>query len=221
MPRKSNKSNSAAGEMQQLIQLLKKVALTKSGSSQPKRRRRARKARTKPAASQEGQIVLTRTELLGTVSIKKTKDTAMGHFDLVPDSFTFLKGISKSFERVRWDKLHIFYKPAVGTTYGGLVSVGVDWDFAQTDVERSKISGFTPNQTCAAWADTESKPMVLPQSRLQSRLWYLPNGSADWPDKGPGKLHWAATGTTSDKADTTVGEFWASYRVTMQGTNPA
>lgn len=115
--------------------------------------------------------------------------------------------------------MRFYYKPAVGTTYGGLVALGMDWDFQGVDVERSKISAFTPSQTMAAWADTESRAMVLPSDKLMSRNWYTPRSDA-WQDRGPGKLHWAVEGT-AETGGKTLGEIWVDYTVVMEGTNPS
>lgn len=163
-------------------------------------------------------ITLQRKELVKTVTLDANKSSMTGHFDVVPDSFSFLKGVAKSFDRVKWNKLHFFYKPAVGTVYGGLFSMGFDWDWSQGDTDRTTLSGYTPNSTNACWADTEKTPMVLPQNRLQARIWYTPQ-TGQWSDKGPGKLHYAASGTSSASPQT-LGEIWVCYSLTMQGTSP-
>lgn len=168
----------------------------------------------------DGVITLSRTELVQTLKLSKGQSQATGSVDIIPSTFSFLKNLSQSFDRLQWVNLLVYWKPAVGTTYGGLVTYGMDWDFATNDVNREKISGFTPSMTMAVWTDTERKPMVLPTSRLQSREWYLPNAAVQDIDKGPGKLHYAASGTVSQN-DTTLGELWVRYTVRMQGTNPA
>lgn len=206
--------------MAELLALMRKFTMAAPAAGPPKKKRRKRK---KPnsglmAMSSQGQISLARRELLGTVSLGKSSASATGHFDLIPDTLAFLKGVFKNFDRVKWLKLNVYYKPAVGTTYGGMVAVGMDWDFKSEDVGRSKISAFTPSQTFAAWADTESKALVLPRDKLMSRTWYIP-ASESWSDKGPGKLHWAAEGT-ADSGGKTLGEFWIDYSVVMDGTNP-
>lgn len=157
--------------------------------------------------------------MLGELTLPASAVDNMGHFDLLPSSFSFLKSLFKSFDRVKWHKLNLYYKPAVGTTYGGLVSLGMDWDFASRDVSRSTMSGFTPNASFAAWSDTEKSPMVLPANRLQSRAWYTPN-NGEYVDKGPGKIHWAVKGD-SGATSKTFGEVWATYTVSLMGTNPS
>lgn len=221
-PKRKNASNQ---EVKQLISLMQKmVASSQPASSGRRRRKRASKKRPMSvgkASQPDGVISISRSELLKAIVLPKNTAEAKGHIDIVPGSFSFLANVANSFEQLRWDSLQFFYKPAVGTTYGGLVSFGVDWDFSSSDLSRDKISGFTPNQTCAAWQDTEKNPMVCPVGRLRNVPWYLPNSkTAGFELKGPGKLMYAVNGT-SPTTDFTVGELWARYRVTMQGTNPS
>lgn len=210
--------------MGQLMAAFKKL---QTGPTTSGRRPRGNKRRQRPRNRQqtscgEGAITLSRCELMVSLVIKKGTSTSTGHVDLIPSSFSFLKGIAKSFDRLKWNNMRVFYKPAVGTVYGGLVSYGVDWDFSTTaELKRPAISGLTPNYSLAAHADSEKSPLVLPSRRIQSRLWYSPNSGTEYKDMGPGKLMWAVDGMSADKSDVTVGELWVAYSVTMQGTNPA
>lgn len=213
-------------QMTELINLLTKLTQgnqpapnTSSSKKKKKKKKRGKKKQAMSVNSNDGSVTMSRKELLSTVKMPANATEATGHIDLVPDSFAFLKTVFSSFDRVRWTRIGIHYKPAVGTSYGGLVSFGMDWDFQSADVNRAKISGFTPNATIAAWGDTEKTPMTLPQNRLQSRAWYLPRATS-WEDRGPGKIHWAANGTKAN-TETTLGEFWVTYTVLMYGTNPS
>lgn len=222
MPRKksrggANAQNNAA--VQQLVAMLSRMAVAPARKSKTKRKRRAG---NKPAmGGGDGVIHLSRDELVTTIKVTKNTTSSTGHFDLVPSSFSFLKGIAKSFDRLVWNKIHIFYKPAVGSTFGGLVTYGVDWDFVTTnDIGRERISSLTPSATLAAWSDNQTKPLVLQPAKIQSRRFFSPNATTeDNSNKGPGKIHWA-TSVSAQAADTIVGELWVSYSVTMQGTNP-
>lgn len=161
---------------------------------------------------------------MATVTIAANKSASSGHVNIIPDEMGFLASLFKSFDRVRWGKCHFYYKPAVGTTYGGLITIGVDWDFASTAETREKVATLTPAASFAAWADTEGKPMILPANRLQSRAWYTPRSTSgatmDWRDRGPAKVFWAASGSTATAAQT-LGELWCEYTATLSGTNPA
>lgn len=216
-------SGKQENQFKEILSLLQKLSTgqqkpSKSAPSKKKKKKRKKKAKQAMNVANDGSITLSRKELLTTISIPANAAESKGHIDLIPDSFSFLKNVFSSFDRVKWLKLNLVYKPAVGTTYGGLITLGMDWDFGSEDVDRKTISGFTPSMTMSAWTDTERSPMKLPASRLQSRLWYLPRAS-DFNDKGPGKIHWAASGTTA-KAATTLGEVWADYTLVMYGTNP-
>lgn len=215
MPKKRKVVNQMSAE--QLVGALQKLAVS-APASKPKKKRK-RKAKKNINRLEEGAVTVSRHELLGDISMGVNKSSAVGHFDLIPDSFGFLKNLMKSFERIRWKKIHVYYKPAVGSTYGGLVTVGMDWDWASEDVSRAKLAGMTPSFTCAAWNDTESRPMIIPPARIQARAWYSPNlSSADYIDKGPGKLHWACNGDSSTSTKI-LGELWIAYTVDLLGTN--
>lgn len=133
-----------------------------------------------------------------------------------PKSFAFLATLFNSFERIKYVKLHISYRPAVGTTQGGMVSYAIDWTSSQKDKDRKALSSFTPNCAHAAWQDTSSKPLVLPPSRLQSRVWYLNNDGADLVDRAPGRLLYAVDASSS--VELVVGELWVDYEVVLSGT---
>lgn len=178
---------------------------------QPGKKKSRRKA---TARVMDGEILISRKELLVSLAIKSEGGQLTGTIDLVPGEFSFLKGISGSFERYRFEKLHLFYKPAVGATVGGMVSMGADWTLKYTQPTRAKISGFTPNMTSAVWQDTETKPLVLPKTRLQSRQWYVPEGDAE--DKGPARLLYAVD--SAEAKGKTVGEIWVAYTVKFSGT---
>lgn len=181
---------------------------------QPAKQGKGKKRRNKKGSSgtPEGVMHFSRHELVTTLS---TGSDGKVHVSLAlhPSAFPFLKGLGNLFERIQWKQIKVYYKPAVGTTVGGLVSYGISWDSTAKD-DRSKIASLTPNTSCAVWADQASKPMTLPSNRLQSRNWYvLDAGEAG--DKQPGTLEVAVE---SEKKSSTVGEIWIQYAVTLMGT---
>lgn len=221
---RKNTSNANAASVNQLAGLLRQLIVSQAGPSKAQptpKRRRQRKRKNNVAnntMAQDGAITLTRTELIDSLRIPANSSAAHGHIDIIPDSFSFLKNLFKSFERLRWKKFNVYYKPAVGTSYGGLVTVGVDWDFSGTGDTRTQVASYTPTFTVAAWADNQNRPMVLPPNRLQSKNWYTPR-SDDWEDKGPGRLAWAVEGAGNTN-EVTLGEIWVAYTVQFMGTNP-
>lgn len=135
---------------------------------------------------------------------------------IVPSSFTLLKGIATSFERTVWHNIAVYYKPAVATTFGGLVAYGVDWTSKLTsDADRNKVCSLTPVLTHAAWMDSERAPLRIPRGMLQSRKFYI-NGAPD-EDAGPGAIV-VSVDVSKVTAETAVGELWVFYDVEMLGT---
>lgn len=183
-------------------------------SAGPSRRRRNRKRGCGPLG--EGEIRLARRELLASVKLAANASSVKGHFDVEPGSFSLLKSIASSFERSRWERVHVMWKPAVSMTYGGLITYGVDWDFKGEDPERAGVSAFTPVNTHAVFADSTKSPLVMPPARLNTRQWYS-HQSSDLFDKGPGRICYCAEGTSSANV-TVLGEFWVDYSLVMQGT---
>lgn len=208
----ANKKKSVATKLTQLTEAVKQMRV---GPSKKRPRRRSRPS----AVTTEGTIMFARKELLRTVKLDKSQSETKTSVDLVANSFSFLKGLAAQFDRIKFHSLKVFYKPAVGTTYGGLVAYGADWDF-KTDVQpREKISSLTPNACHAAWNDSENRPLVLPPSKLQSRAWYTTSGAG--VDAGPCRLLIAANGKADSSGETILGEIWVQYKITMMGTNPA
>lgn len=217
MPNKKKQTASNDAVTQLLQQMRQLILQTNQRREQPSRRKRRRRAGPSTVASNEGSITISRCELCSEVSVKASaKDGVKGHVDILPDSFPYLKTLFKSFDRLMWRKLHFYYKPAVGTTFGGLFSMGFDWDWSTGDVSREKISALTPNMACAAWNDTEKSPLALNAGKLN--VWYQPR-SQEYVTRGPGRLDYALVAAT-DK-DLVVGEIWVSYTVAMYGTNPS
>lgn len=187
------------------------VVMTTGGGGGKRRRNRRVKV-----ANSAGTITFSRVEKLDDVTVVASRSSASGTIDIVPASFVFLKKFSM-FDKVRWNKLKLFYKPGVGATFNGFVSYGVLWDFSSDSANRAEISALTPNVSHAVWYDGQAAPLNLPQNRLQSRPWFTPDDKKDLLEIGPGRIFWCAEiGTQS--AAITVGEIWAEYSITMTGT---
>lgn len=181
------------------------------------RRRRKKKSRLQVQAGL-GTLTLQRRELIRTVQVEKSGAVLLDYIDIVPGSFTFLKQFTM-FDRVKWNKLHVFYKPGVGANYNGFVSYGILWGFDKTaPSDRAGISALTPNMSHAIWVDGEGRPLVCPPVKLQTRPWFTPD-DADAVEKGPGRLIVAAESPSNSNASKViVGELWADYSVTLTGS---
>lgn len=162
-------------------------------------------------------IRFTRCELLTEVKIPANSTSTVGHIDILPEMFPLLKPIAAVFERVRWDKLVFYWKPAVGTTTGGLITLAMDWDWSGTDDGRAKLTSYTPSVTHAIWVDGQKMPLVIPSSRIMAKAWYTPK-SDSYPDRGPGKVKYAATAENKNK-EWVIGEVWVDYIATLYGTH--
>lgn len=196
------------------------VTAVASGSGNGARRsRRKRKKGVAQVSNNIGVITLARKELLAPIVIAKGQPSGLYGWAIVPASFNFLKQFSM-FDKVRWNKLHLFYKPGVGATTNGMVSYGIQWDFSHLEpTNRTSISSLTPNMTHSVWQDGSATPLVCPPSRLQSKPWFTPGDSEDKMEKGPGMIMLAVTKPEVNQTmDFTVGELWADYSVTMTGT---
>lgn len=210
MPKKTKQS-----QQKQIAKLTSALANLELRNSSPKPAKpRRRKANAKVA----GDVTISRHEIVKEITLLKDKGTVNANVDIFPSSFSFLAKLSDSFERYRFTKCRFYWKPAVGMTYGGLVSYGCDWNFSSNKVSRKDVAGLTPNSSHAVWQDTERRPLVLPTSRLMSRAWYSSNTDDNF-SKGPGRIIITATGEvpTSDKP---LGELWVDYTITFSGTQP-
>lgn len=181
----------------------------------PRRRRRNRAARAARNPVADGEMRLAKSEILASVTAG-SDGQVKNSIKLFPSSLALLNAVYSAFERLKWVSIKIYWKPAVGTTEGGLVTYGIDWDFTSlTPADRAKVAAYTPTHTNAIWCDTTNQPMVLPSSRIQGRAWYTPL-SGDDVDKGPGALVYVAQGP----ANKNLGEFWMDYVVHLSGTRP-
>lgn len=215
----ANKKNKKSSDMQQVLAALRALALPSTSRTSGRKVRKSKRKRGSSNPTVDGEITMSRSEMVATIYLEADQTKASGYLDLDPTNFSFLKTVGKAFNRSRWTNVRIYYKPAVGTTWGGLVSMGVNLDSDQSIVvTRAVVVAMTPSCTNAAWMDTESKPLTLNGSQLRTRDWYFHNDtSLKNVDRGPGVLYWALDGTSS-KSKTTVGEIWIHYSITMQGT---
>lgn len=192
--------------------LVKGMAASTIGAMARKtpRKRRTRKSRN-PGS---GEVVVRRKELLMELKVPASGGDLLKKVTLNPRYFTWLKTLSKAFEKYQWLSLKTMWKPAVGTTVGGLVTQGIRWDVTdQNPLARTEIVAHTPNRTHAVWEDGERLPLVVPPSRLQTRKWYMVGEKGS--DGGPGQLE---IGVSTSEKDVLLGELWVEYSIRLAGT---
>lgn len=214
MPKKSG--NNKNREMELLGKAVSKMTVNTVAA--PSKKRKSKKKKNNFSANSMGtaDVRFSRCELLVALTTAGSPAAVKGGIEVWPSKFSFLGNIAKVYDNYRWNSLEFYYKPAVGTTVGGMVSMGMDWNYSKTEPSsRTALSGLSPNVTGPLWQDTQSRPMRLPTSRIMTRQWYSTNSKEDASNQGPGRLLYAVD---CEKA-TMVGEIWCKYSIHFSGTN--
>lgn len=194
-----------------------------AGTSNPNpvRARRGR-ARMGNRIGNGGRIVLQRDELLVQVVTTANKDESVFSVDLKPSAGTmpFLFRLATCYQRIKWTRAHISWRPACGTNTNGIISYGVAYNNTRSVSSRELVTSLTPCNDHPVWQSTGVAPLIIPGDMLMSRKWYSLNSGSDDPfDQQMGKFY---VGISHDVANSkqSRGEFWISYTVEMEGTNP-
>lgn len=169
---------------------------------------------TSLGGSQQGVIIVSRTELAVSIDVAAAAGEASKAIKLAPsrNCLPWLSRLAGSFDEIIWHSARVFYKPAVGTNFAGSLVIGMDWNAKATDASREKAQSCSPAMESAAWQPIS---MVLPSNRLQSRKFY--NLSADDAiDQAPGAILYNLKCDTSDK-QRFVGDIWIDYKVSLLG----
>lgn len=167
--------------------------------------------------------MLSRSELL------TTPDKGAATVALHPMNFPWLKVLSGVFERYKFLKLNLEYRPLVGANTSGSSAFGVDWMTSSVSVEKrdglyrvfsdkastatkATILALTPSVDTPQWQRVPR--VVVPKSLLQSRAWYLTTTPTDATiyDWAPGYL-------ASFFSNKDAGEIWVHYTVHFSGTH--
>lgn len=237
-------------DVRTLESLLQRMAITREGARRRRRRRgnSAVASNTVPLAATsssaptmqifpgrrrgkgrspiEGEITIRRMEVLADIVARANTTSTTGTKYLYPDTSSaasqmpWLSNLAKCFDRLRWNYLHVFWRPAVAATVSGQIAFGVDWNQSTTSLSSSGVvTALTPSRQVAIWHDTEKEKMVLPRARLQSMLWYKIGSSSDY-QMGPGSLRYYVS-HDANVAEKALGSLWIEYSATMQGTSSA
>lgn len=175
-----------------------------------------RRRKKRGMSTVDGQMRVSRDELLASVSVPAQKASIAGIENLTPKSFSWLSNVARSFERCVFHSAQVYWRPAVGTNTDGMICYGVDWNWSAGTPTRETVVAKTPAFDHAVWQDTRKQPMILPASKLASRKEYLLD-SAQTQDTGPGQIVYAAQSTVMDK-EKFLGELWIRYDITLFGT---
>lgn len=164
-----------------------------------------------------GDVMITKTEIVKGVTIVKNASTAVGSIDLAPDSFPWLQGVFKAFERVSWKQVTVWWVTKVPATEGGTIGIGIDWDGKGEATTLTALSGYSPNKSCPVYAGSQACNLKLPANRLHGRAWYVPLDS-DWANKMPAVIRFVVEASKAATVDTNYGYIYCSYKVILSGT---
>lgn len=213
------KVDQLAKTMQSLMSRLPKSAAPES-KAKPRKKRKRPRANLSCGPANSGQMTIARSELV--VTVKSGADgSASGKIMLQPDQYPWLKQLAAAFEKVKWRKIHVFWKPAGSAMTTGQIAVGMDWDATDSAsvTERNKIVAYEPHAYWRVRDDTQSRPMVIPPKRLTqcgSDGWVIPDaGAATAPSaRRPGVLFYTLS---SDIKSAVVGDLFICYAVVLAG----
>lgn len=121
-----------------------------------------------------------------------------------------LQAFSKLFDQVQWKRLTFEWVPTVGTTEGGNVIFGVDWDANVTKPDKAaKVAALTPNKVLAAYS---SGTMAVNARQYQPQRWLRMHSS-----DGDADLAWLSVYATGPHGKQ-LGFIRIHYDVRFQGT---
>lgn len=117
-----------------------------------------------------------------------------------------LTALMKVYEQLRWNKITLEYIPCVGTTEGGFVCIGIDWDSkVPSSIDIPHVSACEPNLTTPPYIKTT---MGTGAAKHQFQKWLQP-----WTGDKIATVLVAG----SCKASTTVGYIRVHYTCELQG----
>lgn len=209
------------------------VAAVPGPSQQKKRkpRRRRRAAGVQPVAAGyvnggngaiagalhgDGSCMITRSEMLTSVTISSGQSSVTGISALHPSSFSWLKGIARSYEQIVWLSAVVEWRSACATSTQGSLVIGVDWTKTSA-LTREQAQALVPNLEVPVWGP--ARTLKLPSQRLMTRRAYNLDDSSS-TDKQPGSVAYVVTASRVS-SDTFMGDIWVHYRVKLMGPKPA
>lgn len=180
--------------------------------------------------------MVSNTEEFSTVAGPSTPGAfAVGVFPLIPSQLNWLGGLASSFSKFRWNRLRLFYLPAVGTSASGRVASSLIYDGA--DLLPTKMaaliagyratfgpvwagqSGFDSSNPFAVHSDMVH--LDLDCSKLAKRYYpyttnanYVGLSASDKNIYSPAELLVGSEGITTGTS-VNVGSFYVSYEIEL------
>lgn len=166
--------------LQQVESMMRNMSTSARPRSRSRRRDQRPRSRSRPRSSSRqsratsaAAIRVVHSELLVNIQLAADKDTVSGYVELVPDSTTSLAGHFKAlgniYERFQWHSCTLEYFGAVGSTVGGVVAIGIDYDQdTKLTIDLPAIVAMSPNAQVAAWKKVSIR---VPATRMQAQKW--------------------------------------------------
>lgn len=203
------------------------VAFAQAAGPSNTRRRKQNGGRRGPGGNAVWQpishFVMAKEEILATVGFgeKGTQLVTSIVFSLNKDKAAASKfgaghllALAQSFETVRWDYIQVEYVPEVGSTVGGAVSVGVDWDLAGAEpTTHASVTTRSPNFLTPCW---QRMSMRIDTAAMTNRRWFKNVATTDPFESAPFNLVvWVSGDATKPIA---LGSLVLKYKVEFAGT---
>jgi len=170
-----------------------------------RKRTRANRRRRGQASGMSGST-LTGSALLSTV-----KGGSLIEIPLIPKAVTTLAGVAMLYEGIRWNSVSIMYKTSCSSQTAGMITVAWDMEPASKAQSRDHILKYGANINHAVTADTRNA-LNVPTAILNARRQYIISENADY-DTCP----LTVLAASSASPNTSVGEIWIRYNVTLIG----
>lgn len=210
--------------MAEVAAATKAVQALKIGTPARKRKPRSRVPRQRGAGNVYSQandatVVFTRSEMLEAITVSD-QGTYLKHFKITPATFPLLSKIAQHFDQSQWLAVEVYWTSDVGTTTGGSITYGFDWDPTTAESKnktRAAITALTPSHTGAVYRQTDTAPLKAPKNQLDTLKWYKHNDATASADS-----NLIAPCTVSVMASSTpklaIGVLWCRYRIRLRGT---
>lgn len=199
---------SEASMVRQLNQLSNQIKALQT--SRPKRKRpRANKTQgpRSEVLTNAGGIKVSNAELLATDVRGKNGVGKIYSLGPVSSNMGHYKALALIYERYRFLSLRIEYVAAIGTTVGGVVTVGMDYDGTMAIVSQAKVSSLNPSFSVPVH---RNRSMTIPPKFLNPQKWLSTRGESE---AHPGAI---VVWCTSN-SDETLGLIRCHYTVEFAG----
>lgn len=155
---------------------------SKSRSRSRSRRRNEQMGRA-PTGSSSVVIDLKTEEVLCTLTMGAGLTEHSYHVSLRPggtnNSAGHLGALAKLYERMKWHSVTVHYIGSVGSTVGGTVAVGIDYD---TDITKpltlAQVAAMQPNRQVSAFKNVS---FTVPIKRMEPQRWMSTENDTEAP----------------------------------------